>query len=222
MTTIEHSNLMGCHQVSNVYACERHGVLFKNLTATCLGSLFEQNIPAARQLWKLQLVPYQETILQLQNSWFLVYSPIMFTGYIICQNGTSSEVHIRRAVNRVFVDATCFLDLKEHRLISEFSLQLDTSIKHFAWENEDMSLFDLDEADIATAFDETGIKGRGIFLDNVIKTRKRRFRFISRLTDLSAWQALKQHFVWVLIALGILGLIIAIAIFLGTNRLLHL
>ena len=146
----------------------------------------------------------------------------MFTGYIICQNGTSSEVHNRRAVNRVFVDATCFLDLKEHRLISEFSLQLDTSIKHFAWENKDMSLFDLDEADIATAFDETGIKGRGIFLDDVIKTRKRRFRFISRLTDSSAWRALKQHFVWVLIALGVLGLIIAIAIFLGTNRFLHL
>jgi hypothetical protein len=222
MTTIEHSDLMGCHQVSNVYACERHGVLYKNLTATCLGSLFEQNIPAARQLCKLQLVPYQETILQLQNSWFLVYSPVMFTGYIVCQNGTSSEVHIRRAVNRVFVDATCFLDLKEHRLISEFSLQLETSIKHFAWENEDMSLFDLDEADIATTFDQTGIKGQGIFLDDVIKTRKRRFGFVSRLTDSSAWRALKQHFLFVSIALGVLGSIIAAAVFFGTNRFLHL
>ena len=53
------------------------------------------------------------------GSWSLMYS-----GYIICKNGTYSVVHIRPAVNRVFIDVTCFLNLKEHCLISELSLQL--------------------------------------------------------------------------------------------------
>ena len=179
MTTIEHSDLMDCHQISNVYVCERHGVLFKNIKSTCLGALFEQDIPAARLLCDLEVVPYQEAILQLHSNWFLVYSPAMFTGYIVCQNGSSSEVHIRKAINRIFIDPTCYLDLKDHRLTSKFSLQLDTSIKYFKWESEDMSLFDLQEEDIEEAINEAGIREKGVLLTDVVKTRKSRFRFPS-------------------------------------------
>ena len=35
-----------------------------------------------------------------------------------------------------------------------------------------MSSFDLDEVDIVTTFNEIGIKGHGIFIGDVIKTRK--------------------------------------------------
>ena len=146
---------------------------------SCLGSLFEQNIPAARELCEMRLVPYQEAILQLQSNWFLVYSPTMFTGYITCQNGSSNEVHIRRAVNKVFVDANCYLDLKDHRLVSEFSLQLEGAIKYFAWENEDMSLFGLEEADIQAVVGEAGAREQGILLADVLKHRRLKFRFPS-------------------------------------------
>ena len=90
----------------------------------------------------------------------------MYSGYIICKNGTYSVVHIRPAVNRVFIDVTCFLNLKEHCLISELSLQLGhlgTGL---------MSSFDFDEVDIVTTFNEIGIKCHGIFIGDVIKTRK--------------------------------------------------
>ena len=132
MTSIEHSDLMDCHQISNVHVCERYVVLFKNIKSTCLGALFEQDIPVARQLCDLEVVPYRESILQLQSNWFLVYSP---AAYIKCQNGSSSEVHIRKAVNKIFIDPSCHLNLKDHRLLSEFSLQLDSSIKYFQWES---------------------------------------------------------------------------------------
>ena len=179
MTTIERTDLMGCHQVSNVYVCERHGVLNREVKASCLGALYEQDIPVARQLCDLELVPYKETILQLQNNWFLVYSPTMFTGYITCQNGTSSEVHIVKGVSRLYIDPTCFLDLKNHRLMSEYSLQLDAAIKYFKWESEDMSLFDLQEEDISEAVNEAVPRERGIFLSEVVAIRKSKFRFPS-------------------------------------------
>ena len=65
MTSIEHSDLMDCHQISNVYVCERHGVLFKNIKSTCLGALFEQDVPVDRYLCNLEAVPYRESIQQL-------------------------------------------------------------------------------------------------------------------------------------------------------------
>ena len=115
MTSNEHSKLMDGHQIRNVYVCERHGVLFKNIKSPCLRALFEQDIPAARQLCDLEVVPCRESILQIHSNWFLVYSTSMFMAYIECQNGSSSEVHIRKAVQRIFIGPSCHLNLKDLR-----------------------------------------------------------------------------------------------------------
>jgi hypothetical protein len=40
---------------------------------------------------KMQIVEQTETILQLQDNWYLVYSPSAFTSYIICLNNSNSE-----------------------------------------------------------------------------------------------------------------------------------
>ena len=53
-----------------------------------------------------------KAILQLHSHWFLVYSPSMFTAYILGQNGYSSQAHIGKAINQIFIDPSCFLDLK--------------------------------------------------------------------------------------------------------------
>ena len=208
MTSNKNSDLMDCHQISNVYVCERHGVLFKNIKSTCLGALFEQDIPVARQLCDHEVVPYWEYIIQLQSNWFLVYSPAMFTAYIEGQNGSSSVVHIRKAVNKIFIDPSCHLDLKDHRLMSEFSLQLDSAIKFFQWESEDMSLFDLQEIDIEEAVSEAGGREQGVLLADVVKTRKSKFRFPS-------W---KKSF-GIIGGLLFLGLLIAIGFGFGAQRI---
>ena len=61
---------MDCHQISNVYVCERHGVLFKNIKSTCLGALFEQDIPVASQLCDLEVVTYRSPSYN-SGSWFI-------------------------------------------------------------------------------------------------------------------------------------------------------
>ena len=208
MTSIEHSDLMDCHQINNVYVCERHGVLFKNIKSTCLGALFEQDIPVARLLCDLEVVPYKEAILQLQSNWFLVYSPTMHTAYVECQNGSSSEVHVRKGVNKIFIDPSCHLDLKDHRLMSEFSLQLDSSVKYFQWESEDMSLFDLQEIDIEEAVSEAGSREQGVLLADVVKTRKGKFRFPSWKTSFG-----------IIGGLLFLGLLVAIGFGFGAQRI---
>ena len=177
MTTIEYSDLVGCHQVGNIYTCDRHGALRKDIKANCLGALFEQDIPEARKLCDLEVVPRKEAVLQLEGNWFLVYSPKMFTARKDCHNGTSSEAYIKRDVQKVFVDPGCNLVLTDHQLSSEFSLYLDSNVRWIKWEEEDISLFGLNQEDVEIAIGESGFGEKELLLADIVKSAKARVRF---------------------------------------------
>ena len=208
MTTIEHSDLMDCHRIGSVFICERHSVLFNQIKATCLGSLFEQDIAVAREICDLELVPYQESVLQLQSNWFLIYSPSMFTGYIHCHNGTSNEAHIKTGVNHLLIDPSCTINLWNHSLHSETSLRLDSEIKYFQWGAAEMSTFDLDDDDVENAVATDGLANGKVSLREVIRHSRFRIRLPSR----------KMIF----LALGLaaaVGLVVLLAVSVGTHRL---
>jgi hypothetical protein len=84
-------------------------------------------------LCKMQIVEQTKTILQLQDNWYLVYSPAAFTNYIICLNNSNSEVFVKTGPNRIYISPSCWMHLKDHVLISDFSLRLDSVIKHYEW-----------------------------------------------------------------------------------------
>jgi len=127
-------NLMGCNCINSVYLCKRHGVLKRELNSTCLGSLYVQDFKGATLLCEMDIVPYVETVLQLQDNWYLVYSPRSFTSYIACLNATNSVIFIHCGATRVFISRSCRLQLREHVLISDFSVCMDAIIKHYQWE----------------------------------------------------------------------------------------
>jgi hypothetical protein len=208
MTTIEHSDLMDCHRIGSVFICERHSVLFNQIKATCLGSLFEQDISTAREICDLELVPYQEAVLQLQSNWFLIYSPSMFTGYVQCHNGTSNEAHIKRGVNRLFVDPSCTLNLRNHSLHSETSLRLDSEIKYFQWEAADMSTFDINDDDVDHAITVTGLTHGRMPLREVLRQSRFRLRLPSKTLI----------FVALAVAAAV-ALVVFVAVSVGTHRM---
>jgi hypothetical protein len=84
-------------------------------------------------LCEMRIVEHTETVLQMQDNWYLVYSPVAFNGYVICLNNSNSEVFIKTRPNRIFVSPSCRMRLKHHVLISDFSLRLDSVIKHYEW-----------------------------------------------------------------------------------------
>jgi hypothetical protein len=92
----------------------------------------------------MKIVPQTETVLQLQDNWYLVYSPRSFTSYINCLNTTSSEVFVRFGINQLYVFPSCRLWLQQHELISDFTVQLDSVIKHYQWDLERVA-FSLEE-----------------------------------------------------------------------------
>ncbi len=127
-------NLLGCHRINQVYLCKRHGVLKRELNTTCLGSLYMQDLEGAMTLCEMDIVPEVETVLQLQDNWYLVHLPRSLTSYVSCLNSSTSEIFIKSGASRIYVSPSCRLQLRQHILISHFTLHLDGVIKHYEWE----------------------------------------------------------------------------------------
>jgi hypothetical protein len=154
-------HLLGCHRVNQVYMCERSGVLKRHLNDTCLGSLYMQDLEGATTLCNMNIIPVAETVLQLQDNWYLVHSPQPLTSRIDCLNNTASEIFICVGANRIFVSPSCRLHLSSHVLISNFAVQLDTIIKHYEWELDRISFSAEEQAhsdEWLAAFEETSIR----------------------------------------------------------------
>jgi hypothetical protein len=135
----------------------------------------------------------------------------MYTGYVTCQNGTSSEEYLKREIRRIHISPGCSLDLKNHTLTSEFSLYLDSSIKYVSWEKEDLSLFGIGDEDISETFSQAVRLERGVMLTDVIETSKARRN--------SLW----TRFLYLLIGLfAPLGLIVLIVTLFGTQRFVRI
>jgi hypothetical protein len=113
-------HLLGCHRVNQVYMCERSRVLKRFLNDTCLGSLYMQDLQGATTMCEMNIVPIAEMVLQLQDNWYLVHSPVALTSCIDCLNSSASEIFIRRGTNRIHVSPSCRLHLTSHVLISNF------------------------------------------------------------------------------------------------------
>jgi len=208
MTHIDHADLIDCHSVNQVYLCERHGVLKSHIKSSCLGALFEQDIETAQQVCDLELVPYEEAVLQLKNNWFLIYSPTMYTSYIQCFNSSSSAKAIKVRVNQIYVDPSCKMTLTNHTLTSDLSMKLDAEITYFQWELADLAAFGVNEDDIREALAVHTTAGeRNLFLADVIQHK----HFSSAFPK---WK-------WViatLIITGIILFVIFIIMSLGTHR----
>jgi hypothetical protein len=154
-------HLLGCYRVNQVYMCERSGVLKKHLNDTCLGSLYMQDLEGAMTLCEMAILPIGETVLQLQDNWYLVHSPISLTSHIDCLNSLASEVFVCRGINQIHVSPSCRLHLTSHVLIANFAVTLDTVIKHYEWDLDRISFSDEEQAhtdEWLAAFEETSIR----------------------------------------------------------------
>jgi hypothetical protein len=127
-------DLLGCHAINNIYLCERHGVLGKQLNNSCLGALYLQDFILAQELCPLHIRPAGEVVRQLLDNWFLIFSPDPQTAYVSCRNGTENEAYIKSGITRSFLSPGCKMNLKYHLLQSDFSLSLPDDIVNFQWD----------------------------------------------------------------------------------------
>jgi hypothetical protein len=120
-----------------------------------------QDLQGATTLCEMNVVPVAETVLQLQDNWYLVHSLQPMTSRIDCLNSSVSEIFIRSGTNRVHNSPSCRLHLTSHVLISNFVVRLDTVIKHYEWELGQISFSAEEQAhsdEWLATFEETSIR----------------------------------------------------------------
>jgi len=133
------ANLMSCHHINLAYLCERRGIMRRELNSTCLGSIYMQDFVGTTNLCEMRIVEQVETVLQLQDNWYLVYSSVAFISYIICLNNSNLEVFMKTGPNWVYISPSCRMHLKDHMLVSDVSLRLDSIIKHYEWDLDEIA-----------------------------------------------------------------------------------
>jgi Baculovirus F protein len=130
------TTLMGCQKVSTVYICERHGVLLRDLNATCVGALYQQDFEAAQKLCTIKVTDTKEIVFQLLGNWFLIYSPVVFTSDVYCANSTRSRFFIPQGISKHHLSPGCSADFKDHVMFANTAIRIDTDIIHFEWQWE--------------------------------------------------------------------------------------
>jgi hypothetical protein len=84
-------------------------------------------------LGEMDIVAQMETLLQVQENWYLVNKG-QFTGPITCLKASNSEIFLKPEANQFYVLLSCCLQLQDHLIILDLSLKLDTSIEHYEWD----------------------------------------------------------------------------------------
>ncbi len=172
------------------------------LNDTCLGSLYMQDLEGATTLCEMAILPIGETVLQLQDNWYLVHSPISLTSHIDCLNSSASEVFIRRGASKIHVSPTCRLHLTSHVLISNFAVTLDTVIKHYEWELDRVSFSEEEQAhsdEWLQAFEDTSIRATLSQIRHSLAAEKRStiWRYIFSLLGLTVFATLAILLVYI-------------------------
>lgn len=132
-TQISSADLLSCNVINRKYLCESNGVLRKHFNGTCLGALYQQNMPAVNDLCTLKICPNQEVIRQLLGNWFAIFSPRAITIPIECQNGTSKEIMIPTGVSKFHLSAGCTAHFTDHLVTSDFSIREPADFIEYKW-----------------------------------------------------------------------------------------
>ena len=163
-SSIRYADLMDCHNINRFFMCERHGVLQKSIGSSCLSSLYNQNFTAAALQCDMQMQPYKEAVLQLQNRNFLIYSPVSFTASARCQNNTEVDFHLTTGIVQLQVPPSCRLQLNDHIATADLDLAIDIPMVHFDWKWDPSSLQLLTSPSLRQAFQDQRLNGNDKFL----------------------------------------------------------
>jgi len=132
-THLSSLDLLDCKNINRVFLCERHGILDKHVNSSCMGALYLQNFDSAAKLCPLITKPLQETLHQLADNWFLIYSIMPQTAPIICNNGTESQFYLPQGISRNHLSPGCKATFSNHILLTDSSITLENHIQHFDW-----------------------------------------------------------------------------------------
>jgi hypothetical protein len=124
---------MGCFRANQMFMCEHFGVLNRGYNDTCMGGLYNQQFMTAQNLYRFEFALITKQVYQLEKHHFLVYHHSPLTVPIKCQNGTTTEKHLSKGHQEVFVSPGCEAAFHQHKIMTDTSITFPADVIHFKW-----------------------------------------------------------------------------------------
>ena len=129
---ITQAELDACIQKNHIYLCENHQTLRKDLTGTCLGSLYLQHEEGVVENCQINQRPLREATHQLSSTTHLVFSPKPLTTQILCKNGTHFPQKLY-GTTYITVPPFCKINLVNHTISSDGNTRITPDPLIFEW-----------------------------------------------------------------------------------------
>jgi hypothetical protein len=100
-------------------------------------------------------------VYQLEKHHFLIYLPAPLTVPIRCRNGTTTEKHLAKGHQEVFISPGCEAEFHQHKIMTDTSITFPADVIHFEWVWDQIKITNfMDPADLPAdlvKLAETGI-----------------------------------------------------------------
>ena len=118
---LSQTQLDNCRKHYQKFICETPLITNTNFSTTCVGSLMDHDSVGIQTHCSLSTTPAQESVFQITNNQFAIYSPETFTGRGKCSNGTALSALIS-TISKVTVPPGCSFNLRNHILTVPFNV----------------------------------------------------------------------------------------------------
>jgi hypothetical protein len=127
------SDLLDCLKFGNHHFCGGGNALRTNFKSTCLGSIFMGDFESSRTQCNFWIQRKKETLLDLGNNQFRVYTMANYTTEEVCENGNRA-VNVSNGVTLEVRDG-CRIQLQQNLLIANVQqeMELETENRILSW-----------------------------------------------------------------------------------------
>ena len=171
---VQQYNLHTCSKVNNIYVCPGQGILHSQTESTCLGALYLEKVPLAKELCSLDIIPEYELAVPLEKDRFLVYALTTHTASLECPGKRLEAINIPQGISQQTIPEACLLKMSRTTVFSQFSLRLSGNVKYYKWDLPTIQEFDITTYDIEQARKDLDRTRQGVVtVSDVIKHKKR-------------------------------------------------
>jgi hypothetical protein len=186
------SDLQACNKLEDTYFCKGRNVLLKDLTKTCLGSLYLADHTNIQTKCKFTVDGAQEKIFRLNSHTYVIYSLGKISTNQVCPKAKSISAIQISSGQTIRINPSCYIRTMDHIITADDSEEVEILDKWLDWTWTLPQLFQQPESEVViSAIDHLRTKIAGRFDADVLiqelETMSKEAKTVAQEGILSHW-----------------------------------
>jgi hypothetical protein len=142
------SDLQDCNKLGDTYFCKGRNVLLKDLTKTCLGSLYLADHTNIQTKCKFTVDGAQEKIFRLDSHTYVIYSLGKISTNQVCPKAKSISAIQISSGQTIRINPSCYIRTMDHIITADDSEEIEILDKWLDWTWTLPQLFQKPESEV--------------------------------------------------------------------------